>query len=165
MSGAEPHGATLPGATVSDARMVPSAMSDLDPVVATHVRTRTVYVGEDDLSGLIYFPSYYLYMSEGDQELFQRLGHAVWDHIPEGQAGPAVHTECQYLRPVHAGDRLTQTVQLMLGRRSSLTTVHEFADAAGALVARGRLVRAWVDLATMRSIPLPDWLRELRTGA
>lgn len=129
------------------------------PIVAQHVRTRTVLVGDDDASGLLYFPVVYQYMSEGEQEIFGLLGRPTWGQIDDGVASPAVHTECDYISATRAGDVLTHTLRVRLGNHSSMGTEHEFTTRDGKLALRGRIVRAWVELATMSIQPVPQWLR------
>lgn len=128
-------------------------------LIATHVRQRTVYFGEDDGSKLIFFPTYYHYMAESDQELFDTLGFSVARQIDEGMGAPVVHSDCDYLKPVCAGSVLTQRTELRTGRTTSLTTSHEWSDEDGTPVARGRTVRVWVDLGSMQKKRLPEWLR------
>lgn len=113
-------------------------------------RTRTVYFGDDDSSGLIYFPTYFQYMSEGDQELFAAIGYPVQEQIASRITAPTVRVECEYSAPARAGDVLTQTILASAGRRSSVTTEHEFRNGS-ALYAHGRIVRAFVNLETMTS--------------
>lgn len=125
-----------------------------------HEIERRVYLGDDDMSGLIYFATYFRYMAEGDQECFEALGHPVWDQIADGESAPAVHASCDFLAPARAGDRLRQQIRLVAGERSSSTTEHTFVTDAGVTVARGRIVRAWVHLATMETRPVPPWLRD-----
>jgi 4-hydroxybenzoyl-CoA thioesterase len=121
-------------------------------------RTRKVFVGEDDASGIIYFATYFHYMSEGDQLLFEAIGTPVHHQIADRAAGPAVHVECDYVAPARAGDELEHEIRLSAGRRSSYTTTHEFRS-GGRVVARGRIVRAFVDLDTLRTAPLPAAIR------
>jgi YbgC/YbaW family acyl-CoA thioester hydrolase len=120
---------------------------------------RRVYVGDDDQSGLIYFATYFRYMAEGDQECFAALGYPFWSQIAAGESGPAVHAACDFVAPARTGDTLRQQIRLLPGASSSCTTEHTFIDEGGVTVARGRIVRAWVDLTTMQTRPLPPWLR------
>jgi 4-hydroxybenzoyl-CoA thioesterase len=121
-------------------------------------RNRTVYFGEDDSSGLIYFPVYFQYMSEGDQEVFAALGFAVPEQVAARITAPTVHVECDYLEPARAGDVLTQQVTVTAGRRSSIVSEHEFRRGE-VVLARGRIVRAFVSLDEMRSVEVPAGLR------
>lgn len=131
----------------------------------TFRRTRSVFVGEDDASGLIYFPTYYTYMSEAEQLMFDELGLPMADQIRRGTAMPVVHSECDYIAPVRAGDVLTQVVELEAGGRSTITLWHEFRDAStGQVRARARLVRALTSLEAMTSVPIPDDIRAQLTG-
>ncbi|MFF5988776.1 acyl-CoA thioesterase [Prauserella flavalba] len=122
------------------------------------LRKRKVLVGEDDASGLIYFATYFHYMSEGDQLLFDEIGSPIHRQIRDRLAGPAVHVECDYLAPVRAGDELTHEIVMAAGKRSSVMTEHEFRR-GDLVVARGRIVRAYVDLGTLETVEVPDLIR------
>lgn len=132
------------------------------PIVATYHRHRRVYVGDDDASGLIFFPMYYHYMAEAEQDFFDQVGIAAWSELAEGVGSPAVQTSCNYIAPARAGDLLLQELELRLGRRTSFRIDHTFTR-AGELVARASSVRVHVDTTTMRPQPLPQWLREVRS--
>jgi acyl-CoA thioesterase FadM len=121
-------------------------------------RTRKVFVGEDDASGIIFFATYFHYMAEGDQLLFEQIGAPVHRQIADRAAGPAVHVECDYVSPARAGDELEHEIRLSVGRRSSYATTHEFRS-GGRVVARDRIVRAFVDLDTLRTAPVPAEIR------
>lgn len=123
-----------------------------------HLR-RTVYVGDDDASGLIYFPSYSRYMAEGDQDYLAALGHPVVELIGDGVSCPAVSSSCDFVSPARAGDSLEQEIRITTGRRSSFVCHHEF-RIGDRIVASGSVVRVWVNLADMSSQPLPKWLLE-----
>lgn len=128
------------------------------------VRKRPVFVGEDDVSGLIFFPTYFHYMNEGDQLLFERVGLPVHRQIAERLTMPAVHVECDYLAPARGGDVLTQTIGIRSGRRSSVTSEHEF-RLGDEVVARGRVVRAFTDLDTLRPVELTTAVRSAIASA
>jgi 4-hydroxybenzoyl-CoA thioesterase/acyl-CoA thioester hydrolase len=119
---------------------------------------RTVHLGDDDSSGLIFFATYFRYMSEGEQDYLAALGHPVAAHVRDGVTCPAVGSSCEFVSPVYGGDVLDQTIRLVAGRRSSFRSEHEF-RAGERVVARGRIDRVWTELATMTSQPLPDWIR------
>jgi 4-hydroxybenzoyl-CoA thioesterase len=121
-------------------------------------RSRRVYFGDDDASGLIYFPAYFQYMSEGDQDLLAELGFPVHEQVAAGITAPVVHAECDYLAPSRAGDLLTQWIRISLGTRTSTVTQHEFRR-GDVIVARGRIVRAWVELNRMRPVEVPASFR------
>lgn len=121
---------------------------------------RHVYIGDDDASGLIYFNSYFRYMSEADQEFFRLVGHPLIESIRDGVSCPCVKAECSYIRPVRAGDDLSHVTTLESPGRSSFRMVHRF-YLDGNLAAEGIISRVWTDLTAMSSMPLPQWLRDL----
>jgi 4-hydroxybenzoyl-CoA thioesterase len=130
----------------------------------TWSRTRPVYLGDDDSSGIIYFPAYFQYMSEGDQLLFADIGMPVTEQLAHGVGLPTVHVECDYLAPARAGDVLRHQVRVAAGPRSSVITEHEFRN-GDVVVARGRIVRAYTDMRQMRATALPQSVRDLITTA
>ena len=127
-------------------------------------RKRTVYFGDDDSSGLIYFPSYFQYMSEGDQELFAAAGFSVPAQIEAGITAPAVHAECDCLAPARAGDVLTHRITMTTGLRSSISSEHEFRN-GDIIVARGRVVRAFVEMPSLNTVAVPAGLRAALAAA
>jgi acyl-CoA thioesterase FadM len=110
------------------------------------------------MSGLIYYPVIYQYMSEGEQLLFDELGHPSWTDIEAGVAAPVVHSECDYTSATRAGEVLTHQVDLHVGRRTSIRFHHRFTGDDGREVFDGTVIRVWVELASMKPIPLPGWL-------
>jgi YbgC/YbaW family acyl-CoA thioester hydrolase len=130
----------------------------------TFTRQRPVFVGEDDASGLIFFVTYFNYVNEGEQLLFEEIGLPTSKQISQRLTMPAVHAECDYIAPAHAGEVLTQTTRFTAGTRSTVTSEHEFRNAAGDLVARAKVVRALTDLDTMRSVEIPPHIRALLDG-
>lgn len=120
---------------------------------------RTVYLGDDDASGLIYFGTYFRYMGDADQDYFAELGHPVMGTIRQGATCPVVHAECDYVSATRSGDRVVQTVRIVAGNRASFRCEHEFTDEEGTVLARGAMVRVWVEHPSLKTLPLPEWLR------
>ena len=121
---------------------------------------RHVYIGDDDASGLIYFNSYFQYMSEADQDFFRAVGHPLIESIKDSVSCPCVKAECSYIRPVRAGDDITHITTLENPGRSSFQMVHKF-YLQDNLAAEGIISRVWTDLSAMTSMPIPQWLRDL----
>lgn len=126
--------------------------------IATCSVARQVFVGDDDLSGLIFFDTYRRWMSEGDQQLFTQQGHPVWEDLSAGFGAPVVRSELDCHAPARSGDLMEQEIVLHAAGRSSFSTTHRF-TCRGSVVATGKNIRVWVDLATMTPCPAPDWTR------
>jgi YbgC/YbaW family acyl-CoA thioester hydrolase len=123
---------------------------------------RQLYVGEqDDVSGYIYLPGYFHFMSMGDQDMLAALGHPMWAQIDEGLSVPVVHTACDYKRPLRVGTRFVDRMNLHLGQKSSFRVTHVFEGTTGEIYATGVVVRCWVDMKTFSRAQMPDWFREL----
>ena len=135
-----------------------STRGHIDDASGEYRIERTVYLGDDDSSSLIYFVSYFKYMAEGDQDFFEALGEPVMKHIDTGESCPTVSSNCDFISPARAGDSVVQTVRITDPSRTSFRCEHEF-SVDGTTVARGSVVRVWVNLTTMRPEPLPEWVR------
>ena len=94
-----------------------------------------------------------------------------WLHAHRGEGshasgtGPViVNASCTFLKPlVYPGD---VEVRMYLGEagRSSVATHYEL-DAGGVRAAEGAAKMVWIDLATGRSVALPESLRAVAHGA
>lgn len=125
-----------------------------------YTRRRLIYVGEDDGSGLLYFPTVFHYMSEAEQLFWDSYGYPITNQIEDGYAAPAVHASCDYKRATKAGDSLRQEVRIIPGSGTSYTVEHSFLNDDGHLALSGMMVRVFVDLETMTPKAIPDWFFE-----
>lgn len=122
--------------------------------------THRLYLGEDDdAAGFAYLPTYFHWMSVGDQELFAQLGHPMWALLDSGSMAPVVRAECDYVGFARTGDRVTHEIQLSLGSGSSSRTSHVFSIEGRGRIAEGVVVRCWVSRASLQKIAVPEWLR------
>lgn len=134
------------------------AVPEFGPVKFRHQRKRRVWLGDDDASGLIFYPLIFRYMSEGEQEFFESLGHPVWTQIQEGTVAPIRQAMCDFLRPIQVGTLISHSLEVRLGRRTSMKLEHSFSSDDGVVLAYGHTVRVWVQLVAGVNVELPTWL-------
>jgi acyl-CoA thioesterase FadM len=136
--------------------------SQFGPPVYEFRVERQLYVGElDDVSGYIYLPGYFHFMSMGDQDMLAALGRPMWTQIDEGLSVPVVHAACDYKRPLRVGTKFVDRMSLHLGQKSSFRVSHEFQGEAGETYASGIVIRCWVAMKTFSRAPMPRWFRAL----
>jgi acyl-CoA thioester hydrolase len=67
--------------------------------------------------------------------------------------------ECDFIRPVNAGERIEIWMGTTKIGRTSMTVDCEMLDQRGQAVAKGRGVMVTYDYATAKPVPVPDWAR------
>jgi acyl-CoA thioester hydrolase len=110
-----------------------------------------------DLFGHVNNAVYFTYMEEARWAYWRELtGDSPHGRLPGLILARA---ECDFIRPVLAGER----VEIWLGTvkigRTSFTMDCEMLDEAGAAVAKGRAVMVTYDYAAAKPVPVPDWAR------
>ena len=133
------------------------------PAVYAFSVERYLYVGElDDVSGNIYLPGYFHFMSMGEQDMLIALGHPMSTQLEDGLSVPVVHAECDYKRPLRVGSQFVDRMSLHLGRKSSFCVKHSFQTPSGEVYAEGHVIRSWVDMKSFSGAAMPTWFRELK---
>jgi acyl-CoA thioester hydrolase len=67
--------------------------------------------------------------------------------------------ECDFVRPVNAGERIEIWMGTTKIGRTSMTVDCEMLDQRGQAVAKGRAVMVTYDYTTAKPVPVPDWAR------
>lgn len=118
----------------------------------------TVTMGDVD-SYQIHFSSYYRWMDLAYHKLLHRAGIKIKDMLASAAATPAVHSECDYLSPVHVDEELTVYAWIGQAGRSSYAVKCLFLNEEGRVVAQGKVIHVYVEYG--RPGIMPAWLRDL----
>jgi 4-hydroxybenzoyl-CoA thioesterase len=115
-----------------------------------------------DPAGIVFFPQYLVMLNTLHERWFgEALGVPYQDYIGERRLGlPTVRLECDFVAVSRHGDRLRQRLELAKLGRTSLELAVEYVSDGGELRARFRQVLVCTSLATHKSYPLPDDLRD-----
>lgn len=138
-------------------------MSDGAPARYENRTRRRVEFSDTDLSGIIHFSRYPVFMETAEHHFLNAIGSGVHIEI-DGQlvSWPRLSTACEFLRPVRFEDELEIRVLVLKKGRKSLTFGCEFFH-DGRLVARGQMSSACCILVPgepMRSIEIPASIAE-----
>ncbi len=121
----------------------------------------TVYWGDADPAQLIFYPNVFRYVMQAEHALFSQLGYTATTLMRElGLTNPRVHVEADYQRPLWVYDRGVCRLWVSAIGRSSLRL--DFAlvkEGESEPAVRGHLVEVFVDVATMRPVPIPEPVR------
>ena len=116
--------------------------------------------GDMDMMGHVNNTNYFRYFEIVRIEWFERLGRRL---NPAGEGIVIVNTFCNFIKQLEfPGDVLARHYVANPGRSSfEAYMTLERTDAPGVICASGGATTVWVDFPKQRSVPLPDWLREL----
>ena len=116
--------------------------------------------GDMDMMGHVNNTNYFRYFEIVRIEWFERLGRRL---NPAGEGIVIVNTFCNFIKQLEfPGDVLARHYVANPGRTSfEAYMTLERTDAPGVICASGGATTVWVDFPKQRSVPLPDWLREL----
>jgi len=123
---------------------------------------RPVRFADEDHAQIVYYPRFFHFFHEAFEEMFAAHGIPYRQCLDENVGWPAVHAEADYKRPVRFGDRLGIVVSIARIGETSVTCEYvgtRVGDAEPAVT--GKIVVACLDMATMRSQPIPAKYRAL----
>lgn len=122
------------------------------------MRRRIEFI-DTDMSGIVHFSRFFVFMETAEHELLRSLGTSVALEIDGDEIGwPRVAASCEYESPVRFGDVLD--IEVSVARRGSKSMTYDFVMRVGDRVAaRGRMTSVCCIMggeAGARSIPIPE---------
>ena len=116
--------------------------------------------GDMDAMGHVNNTLYFRYLEVARIEWFQSIGCAV---NPQGEGPLIVNAFCNFYKQFeYPGDVLMKMYASDPGRSSFETWgTMERVDLPGVIHAAGGATTVWVDFPAQKSLPLPDWLRQV----
>jgi 1,4-dihydroxy-2-naphthoyl-CoA hydrolase len=117
----------------------------------------TIQLHHTDAYGIIFFANQFKFCHDAFQALLDHLGFPL---PPTRNDVPSmfviVHAECDYLAPIHVGDKLTVEVVAEKIGTTSLIMGYRFTNQRGVQVGRGKTVHVFIDTKTSQKVPLTD---------
>lgn len=106
-----------------------------------------------------FFANYYRWMERALAELMAACGYPRRQSLAERVGFPVVESGCRYKQRALVDEELQVVARFSSMSARSFRVAYEFLDQAGASVAEGFTHHVCVDLATMRSRPVPEAFR------
>jgi len=132
--------------------------------VAIYSYRSTAYWNETDAAGIVHFSNYFRYCERAEEEFYRKLlGGFPGIMAKYGVIVPRVKALCEYHKPIYPHDDFrVDIVDIELGSRSIRYRFEVFNESRGGVkVADCEIVVAVVNPATMKSVEIPEGLREL----
>jgi YbgC/YbaW family acyl-CoA thioester hydrolase len=112
----------------------------------------------------IHFAAYFQWMDRGLQEILSQPGAMTTGQmLAAGFGTPMVATQCTFFKPARLGDLIDVYSSIIRCGRSSFDVEHIFFNEPGERLARAITTQVYIELASQRPQPLPEWLRALET--
>ena len=124
----------------------------------TKIRVR---YGETDQMGYLYYGNYGQYYEVGRAEMIRSVGISYRDMEAEhGTLMPVMSLNMRFVRPALYDELLTVKTTLRKLPNRTITFHHEIFNEKNKLVNGGSVKLCFVDAATNKSVPAPDYLLE-----
>jgi acyl-CoA thioester hydrolase len=125
-----------------------------------HTQQMPIRWGDMDAMGHVNNTVYFRYLEVARIDWFGAIGCGL---DPQGEGALIVNAFCNFHKQLeYPGDIVVKMYASDPGRSSFETwATIERADDPGVLYASGGATTVWVDFGQQKSMPLPDWLREV----
>ena len=125
-----------------------------------HITRRRVEYVDTDMSGIVHFSRFLIYMENAEHAFLRAIGTEVHTRDAEGReiSWPRVAVSCEYMSPARFGDTLE--IRLHVVRKGVRSMTYGFdISCGGNLLARGRTTCACCvinDPTGIKAIPIPE---------
>lgn len=133
-----------------------------DPATGTRafITHQQVRFGHIDPAGIAYFPRIFNYIHEAFEDLWDNFMGVTYNRLVNEQriGFPLVHSEVNFMRGLHFGERPTVRISCFKLGRASLGLRYRYEVGLNTCL-EARMTTACIDLDSVRSIPIPDRFR------
>jgi YbgC/YbaW family acyl-CoA thioester hydrolase len=124
---------------------------------------RKIEFADTDLSGLVHFSRFFVFMETAEHEFLRSLGAEVHMRYEGHEIGwPRVKATCEYLSPIGFGDEIE--IRVLVNRKGSKSMTYGFEFFKGEIkVARGEITAVCCvldDPAGIRAIEVPPLIAD-----
>ena len=121
------------------------------------------YWADVDAAGIVYFPHFFRFVEQAEQELFRAAGKEMVRLIEANHVWlPRVEAFSKYSKPIKRGDAIR--VRLTPQIKGEKTIRYDFEvvdDRAAEKLAEGYITVVCVDAKTFKSVRIPDAIRNI----
>lgn len=123
---------------------------------------RVVKWGECDPAGIVYTPRFLDWVLEAAESFFAEIIGVDWFQLKttHGLGSPSVSTTLEFRKPITHGEPFTIEVLVRRVSRSTITYAMRGRNAAAELCFRAELVSCIVDAQKVKSVTIPDAIRQ-----
>jgi 4-hydroxybenzoyl-CoA thioesterase/acyl-CoA thioester hydrolase len=124
---------------------------------------RRIEFADTDLSGLVHFSRYFVFMETAEHEMLRSFGVTIHTRYEGFEIGwPRRAVACEYVSPLRFGDLMDIVVRVERKGRTTMTYSFTF-SVDGRVAARGQITSICCvldDPAGLRAIPVPPFIAD-----
>jgi acyl-CoA thioester hydrolase len=129
------------------------------------VRIQT-YWADIDAAGIVYYPHFFRFVDQAEDELFRAAGKPRQPLIEEtGIWMPRVEAFSKYSKPIRHGDAIRVRLNPEIQGEKTIRYNFEIVDESGAGLAAGYVTVVCVDAVKFKSTRIPDVIRNIIENA
>ncbi len=124
------------------------------------MRLRT-YWADSDPAGIVFYPNYYRFIEQAEEELFRAAGVDRFTLLQENKVWmPRAETFSKFMRPIKLGASIRIRLHPQLKGDKAVRYDFEFLDDSGEeKIAEGYVTVVCVDAAHFKPTPIPEAIR------
>ena len=121
------------------------------------------YWPDGDAAGIVYFPHFFRYAEQAEEELFREAGHERKRLIEENHVWmPRVEAFAKFSKPIRTGSAIRVRLNpQILGLKTVRYDFTILDDQTSEDLAAGYITVVCVDAANFKSTPIPDPIRKI----
>src|SRR6476646_7571642 len=121
------------------------------------------YWADVDAAGIVYFPHFFRFVEQAEEELFRAAGKEMVRLIEANQVWlPRVEAFSKYSKPIKRGDAIRVRITPQIKGEKTIRYDFEVVDdKAAEKLAEGYITVVCVDAKTFKSVRIPDAIRNI----
>lgn len=123
-----------------------------------------VHWGDCDPAGIIFYPTYFLWMDAATWALMESAGYGAKRMRDEHLAMPLLSAQCNFVAPAQQGDRCEVRSRISRFGGKSFVVAHDIVRSDGTELAKGTETRVWGRFSAgpgtpMKGVSIPEELK------
>ena len=119
-----------------------------------------IRLNDIDAAGVMFFAQYFHFAHDAYEAFMSEIGFPLHELIRRKTLLPLVHSEADYLEPLHHGDRLNIILGIEHIGTSSFSVQYRFINSRDQVAARLKTTHVMLNPQDLRPMELPAALRE-----
>jgi len=124
--------------------------------------TRQTYWSDSDPAGIVFYPNYFRFIEEAEEELFRAAGFDRFTLLQQNKVWmPRAETFAKFARPIKLGHPVRIRLYPKLQGEKTVRYDFEFLDVGGEKLTEGYVTVVCVDAAQFKGTPIPAPIRKV----
>jgi 4-hydroxybenzoyl-CoA thioesterase len=128
--------------------------------------TRRTYWSDSDPAGIVFYPNYFRFIEEAEEELFRAAGFDRFTLLQQNKVWmPRAEAFAKFVGPIKLGAAVRIRLYPKLQGEKTVRYDFEFLDETGEKLTEGYVTVVCVDAAQFKGTPIPSAIRKVIESA